>query len=528
MQTRRAGPIDFAPDFSWGRWPSGEEITFTRSERLVLERLVQDAGRVVGRERLLDVLEEAGLESADRNVDFLINRLRRKLSDSARTPTFIRTQYGEGYAWIAAQTTAGADVANAFLAVGPVRGLPEQAGLAACAGDFCDELARRIQLSLVGGREVVVAYDYAPSRMTEGPQFHVEVTFAPGGRGLDAVVALYRDGVRVLHLSRYRVTDTDDRTLPQLRDAAQTVAQEVEGALWRSEAFVDSDLTPSDHSLPVRLHVATSPFATRETWVETRRRLRTVVSSSEDSQSRLLLALNIHSKYVKALTILPEQDFRAQDEDEMERLVLEALPGVQDNPSLVLMAAKLLYFLDRGYRSMALEIAEDAYARSTALASAYVAYGQFRMFEGDIPTALKCYERAMAIQAPEPMDFVKGYVEVLECTTYQAAGDWAGLARALDRLGRAQPEAVKRLSLLFRSPDGRLDTADFDRVLDSLDVATARGKLRWVTYVSGRLFVAPEHRRNVLGGVMSALVSRFGRDVVPQETRAVLRQAETV
>ena len=52
-------------------------------------------------QELLDAIAGSGSVGTDRSIDFLINRLRAKLGDSARSPTMIATQYGEGYIWIA-------------------------------------------------------------------------------------------------------------------------------------------------------------------------------------------------------------------------------------------------------------------------------------------------------------------------------------------------------------------------------------------------------------------------------------------
>jgi len=54
------------------------------------------------------LLDEVASESdiSDRNIDFLVNRLRTKPGDSAKSPKYIATQYGEGYVWIAASPSA--------------------------------------------------------------------------------------------------------------------------------------------------------------------------------------------------------------------------------------------------------------------------------------------------------------------------------------------------------------------------------------------------------------------------------------
>ncbi|MDR6952925.1 DNA-binding response OmpR family regulator [Ancylobacter sp. 3268] len=80
------------------------KIHFTHSERAVLGALVGNARRVMSRSQLLDAIAGPGSDSTDRSIDFVINRLRAKLGDQARAPSFIATRYGEGYVWIAGPT----------------------------------------------------------------------------------------------------------------------------------------------------------------------------------------------------------------------------------------------------------------------------------------------------------------------------------------------------------------------------------------------------------------------------------------
>eukprot|EP01031_Cornospumella_fuschlensis_P048315 gene48315-biopygen38687 len=108
----------------------GKQIRFTRSERSLLLALSRNPHRLMRRSQLLDVVASTDSDTSDRNVDFLINRLRAKLGDSARAPRYIATQYGEGYVWIATQVPAApprpgpaaAPKLLAIVAVGPRRG----------------------------------------------------------------------------------------------------------------------------------------------------------------------------------------------------------------------------------------------------------------------------------------------------------------------------------------------------------------------------------------------------------------------
>tara|TARA_B100001540_G_scaffold149155_1_gene132264 strand:+ start:542 stop:1144 length:603 start_codon:yes stop_codon:yes gene_type:complete len=69
--------------------------------------------RLQSRDRLLDLLHDMASDSIDRNIDFHISRLRRKLGDSARNPRYIATQYGEGYVWVAEPGPGAVDGAAA-------------------------------------------------------------------------------------------------------------------------------------------------------------------------------------------------------------------------------------------------------------------------------------------------------------------------------------------------------------------------------------------------------------------------------
>lgn len=121
--TIRYGGIDFDANFLSGTDERGAAIRFTRAERLLLLKFTANAGVVLSRERLLDAVSGAESDAMDRNVDFVINRLRRKLGDAARNPSYIETRYGEGYLWIAERVKLRASSSGAFLVLGPVRGV---------------------------------------------------------------------------------------------------------------------------------------------------------------------------------------------------------------------------------------------------------------------------------------------------------------------------------------------------------------------------------------------------------------------
>ncbi|MBN9059779.1 winged helix-turn-helix domain-containing protein [Kaistia sp. MMO-174] len=97
----RYGELSFDPSFLFARHGAGAELRFTRSERALLLAFTRHPRTVLTRNQLLDAIAGSGSDATDRSIDFLINRLRAKLGDSARAPVLIATQYGEGYVWIA-------------------------------------------------------------------------------------------------------------------------------------------------------------------------------------------------------------------------------------------------------------------------------------------------------------------------------------------------------------------------------------------------------------------------------------------
>jgi two-component system phosphate regulon response regulator OmpR len=62
-----------------------------------LQLFVENRGRVLTRDRILDLAAERGWEAFDRSVDLRVSRLRRKIEPNPAEPTVIRTVRGIGY-----------------------------------------------------------------------------------------------------------------------------------------------------------------------------------------------------------------------------------------------------------------------------------------------------------------------------------------------------------------------------------------------------------------------------------------------
>ncbi len=77
----------------------GRELSLSRTEQRLLQLLIENRGRTLTRERLLDQVWDGG-EFVDENaLSVAIRRLRGKLEDDPKNPQFIQTVYGIGYTW---------------------------------------------------------------------------------------------------------------------------------------------------------------------------------------------------------------------------------------------------------------------------------------------------------------------------------------------------------------------------------------------------------------------------------------------
>lgn len=75
----------------------GRLLELTRGEYRLLAALAEAGGRVVSRDRLINVVAREEGEGHYRTVDVLVSRLRRKLDDNPRRPTILLTVVGSGY-----------------------------------------------------------------------------------------------------------------------------------------------------------------------------------------------------------------------------------------------------------------------------------------------------------------------------------------------------------------------------------------------------------------------------------------------
>ena len=116
-RTKPAKVITNKPDkdtISFGTWTldlnlqilkdaEGEPTKLTYNEFVILKALIDNAGKPLSRDQLLNYLNSGSRDwdPFDRSLDVLISKIRGKLGDDPALPTYIRTMRQTGYIFIA-------------------------------------------------------------------------------------------------------------------------------------------------------------------------------------------------------------------------------------------------------------------------------------------------------------------------------------------------------------------------------------------------------------------------------------------
>lgn len=79
---------------------AGAEVDLTNMEFELLRVLMENRGRVLTRDAVLQTLRGIDASVYDRSVDMLVSRLRRKLADDSRSPRWVKTIRGTGYQFV--------------------------------------------------------------------------------------------------------------------------------------------------------------------------------------------------------------------------------------------------------------------------------------------------------------------------------------------------------------------------------------------------------------------------------------------
>ena len=519
--------LTFALDYSYAHGDDGKVIKFTRAERLLLADLIAHAGMLRSREQLLDAVLKVGSESSDRNVDFFINRIRSKIRDSAKNPKFIGTRYGEGYVWVGPHSVQTGPLAECFVAVGPIVTIGQERA-DSHAIEFAEGVAQALRKQLPAGRVVSVRSDETEA----GFAFRINLTFIVSGGRRECVSCLQsRESTKVILVRRDSCRDIDVNALAESHLAA----------LWQFQVDRPGLGAPDAAPLAVRMVEAGGLFAddtaaglpkevaklkgeafpSAAIWRKNEVQLRQLLHDGRATPAtRLMLAVNIYTRYIiDGWRFLANEDPREHDQAEMESLVLEVLPELLDDPQNALSAAHVLSFMGPAHQVLALEIAEEAFARSTALADALSILGRLRGFAGDFEGALDLLRRARPLC--KPGSIFERYVTSCICQNLLASGDFEQKDRELESLTKS-PISKGPYRLLYANPNETLPSFPVRIHLALSPRKYARAAVLWSYYTSARLYRPREAKENVIVGLARHMRRRFGDDIIPDEVSAAI------
>jgi hypothetical protein len=301
---------------------------------------------------------------------------------------------------------------------------------------------------------------------------------------------------------------------------AEKVAEALQAALWQTLTLATlTDTAPSDTPLEIRMHDA-SLLLTRspESWTEMAAQLQAArAANPSDPQLGLMWGMCLYARLLGASAADIAPEFRGELESQIEAEALASLPRIGDNPLLVLGAAKLLYFAGRGHEALAERLAEQAFAASTAFAASFAVLGQIRAGKGDIDAAVTLFEHGLEMS--EPGSEFEVYLLVLKVSAHLADGDRAALAATRDRLFAAKPATRATIGLFLVAPEADGIPPELAPLFSQFDAERAQRTVTYLYYVSARLYRRQEHRENIMRGLITQMVRRFGTSVIAEEVR---------
>lgn len=509
----RYGNVTFDTSFLFARDRSNGELRFTRSERAMLLLFTRHPRTVLSRNQLLDAIAGTGSDTTDRSVDFLINRLRAKLGDPARHPAMIATQYGEGYVWIADPVPLDVPV-SAFLVIGPVHGL-ERLQPAEPARHFLAHLQHALDQRSGSGQSVVRIDTWRPGASAGTVRYSLDISFYSVAEVLHCAVVL-RDGPSRRILATHRLAIEGE---PSAQGEAAALADRLQAMLWRQLTIRSIDIAaPSDTPLEIRMHDAALLLSrSDESWIEMGTQLAEARATQPDNPTtNLMWGLYLHSKLLLgAVSADLTVEARSGLESEIEALVFATLPDLDDNPILMLAAAKLLFFTGRGHEGLAEQLAEQAFAASTAFAASFAILGQIRMGAGAAEQAVELYDHGL--EMAEPGSQFEVYLLVLRASALLAAGDRARLEATCARLYAVKPSTRLQIGLFVTLPEADALPPDVRAMFEQFDFERAERLVTYLYYLFARLYRRQEHRDNLMRGLIAHAVRRFGPSVVRDE-----------
>lgn len=520
MSQIRYHHLVFQPDMLCAQRDDGATIRFTRQERALLLRLSRQPNLLVTRAQLLDGMGDEAGAIGERNIDYLVNRLRKRLGDDARRPRFIGTQYGEGYVWLA-EPFRLADQPSAFLLVGPVYGVAP--GDAATRALF-EQLALALRARMKGQTVLFLPHWRPHGGGAPDIAYNLEIATHRDNSALHLALVL-RAAASQSVLERLRLTLSAGGSALHDVDA---LADSLVSSLWAHAALPEpGGPLPTSNPAHVRLHDASAMLTGGAvSWRESEVRLQGALAAApHDPQLKVMLALNRYTQLVQNIAEIARTPLSAAAwtaiEDEMESLALAALPDIREDPILLLGIAKVLFFVNRGHEATAAALTERAFHAGTAFSAVFAMQGQLAAARGQFETALAYYDKAVELGERDSQFHL--YLLTLRAIALLAAGQRTALDEGLAELMVVSPASAAALAPCFVSRRARSLPDHLEHFFARIGPETGGHMLFHLDRTAARHFRSAAHRRNVLAGFAHHLVRHHGAAALPADLSTQLR-----
>ncbi|MDB5621241.1 winged helix-turn-helix domain-containing protein [Tardiphaga sp.] len=494
-------------------------IQFTRNERVLMLAFTRNPHQLMSRSRLLEEIASLDSDASERNVDFLINRLRTKLGDSAKSPRYIATQYGEGYLWIAEplavpiMASPQSGPIDAWLAI-----VPAFAGqgdrIDTRASSLLDQLRDGVAAGMSPAQKIVIVDDLR-HLAASGLRYVLQVSFQSTDDRPDCTATLREmPSKHIVRAFRLDLTDSASLASEATRVSRGTI-KELRNALTHASAGLG---TPSDQPLDIRLRKASTLLSSSNpAWLKKGQELSAArAENPADPDIALQWCLHLFARLVLANPFTGvSSDERAEIEGEIETTALDCLPAIENNPLLMLAAAKLLYFVNRGHLELAEDLAERAFTRTADFAAALPVMGQLRQARGNFDEAVILFDRGIEMADPES-DFLL-HMRVLKCIALLAKGDRPALDAANTftyDIPYSPPALVVMMGMTMTAADQPLPEA-VTAALTAAGPAGVCNALEYLYFTSARHFIAQTARANVMRGLVAHAVRLHGAAAIP-------------
>ncbi|MDP0929867.1 helix-turn-helix domain-containing protein [Paracoccus onubensis] len=487
----------FQPDMKTAKQLNGSVIRFSRQEHALLLCFVRNPHRLITRAELLGVLQNGNGNLSERKIDYLINRLRKRLGDSARKSRFIETRYGDGYIWFADPVKP--NVRSAFLLIGPIHAyVPGQDPPVG----FPNLLAASISKALNENKEIIVSPEWHPDPMSrDNFEFTLEVS-KHVDEGVKHIALVLRDGKSGKVINKFRKLFPVEDAL----ECIDTLTQQIIYSLWKYEILIDlgpeasvmrDDRVKNWHEDAAHMLHASSMN----------------IAASERS---VMTALNKYGALIQSIHLSPlsEEEWNLQ-ENEIEDLCLRALPDAHGNPRHLLAIAKMLRFIDRGYLELACRLTNEAFHGSTTFAAVFTLKGQIEANKGNIASAISYYDKA--IDMVEPASSAHIHLLILKVFAWMADGNRDSAYNAVVELHSIAPVDRNMFGLLMLPPGAKRLCSAAENMLAGFTPDTGRNLTRYLFKAWAKQFQENEHKKNILQGLAYHLQRHHGTSVISKD-----------